>query len=193
MACLGKIQSLTGFGDESPSNLEVPVSYLDARSGGLGLGQLCVGQPELGFGGVMRPRYLVGPTLRSCVLRGQFRESVVLLLGKDQVRFAQLDGGLGLLDGFVDFIGGELQVIFCTCLLGPRSGKSLLGDINLQGHFLFELGQAGFLTLQLRFRQVEFASGLLHLISVVDRLDLRQYLALLHLVILFDQEPDNPA
>jgi hypothetical protein len=45
----------------------------------------------------------------------------------------------------------------------------------------------------LTFGEVEFASGLLHLVSVMNRLDLRQHLALLHPVILIDQETDNAA
>ena len=62
------------------------------------------------------------------------------------------------------------------------------GDVDLEGDFLSEFCQAGLLTFQLRLGEFEFASGLLHLVSVVDRFDLRQDLALLDFIILLDDE-----
>ena len=95
---------------------------------------------------------------------------------------------LRLLDRFGDFVLGEFQGIAGSLLLGRAPGKSLLGDIDLQGNLFLELGQPRFLPFQLRFGQFQFASRLLHLVAVVDRFDLRQYLPLLDLVILFDKE-----
>ena len=188
-----KVKGLAGLGDKRPGDFQVPVGDFDPGPGGLGLGQPCVGQPHLGLGRVIGSRHFLGFSRRRRVLRGEFREAVVLLLGEREVRLGNLDGCLRLLDGFVDFVGGEFQGIFRPCLLGPCPGKGLPGNVDLKGNFFLELGQACFLPFQLRLGKFELAARLLHLVSVVDRFDLRQHLALLDLVILFDKETDDAA
>ena len=133
VAGLGKVEGLGGLGDENSGNFQVPVGDFDPGPSRLGLGQLGVGQPRLGPGCVIGARHLLGFALRGRVLCGERRPPVVLLLGEHEVGLGDLDRGLGLVDGFVDFVGGELQGIFRPCLLGPGRGQGLLGNDRFAG------------------------------------------------------------
>src|SRR5258708_6780175 len=96
------------------------------------LGKTCIGKPHFGLGGVMRARHLLGFANRGRVLRGQFREAVVFLLGEREVRFGNFDRRLRLLDVFA-------------------------GDVDLQGDLVLELRQARFLPFEFRVGKLKFA------------------------------------
>ena len=191
IAGLGQVQGLGGLDDKNPGRFQVAFGDFDPCPSRLGLGQLGVGQPALGPGCVIGARHLVGFHFCGRVLSGQLRPPGVFLLGQHEVGLGDLNRGLGLLDGFVDFIGGQLQGIFRPRLLGLGRVQGLPGNIDLQGDLLLELGQSCFLPFQLGIGKIQLAARLLHLIAVMDRFNFDQDLALLHAIVFLDKEPND--
>ena len=100
VASVSKVKGFASLCNQRVGNLQVTLGDFDLGSGGLGLGQACIGQAQLGLGCVMPARHLLGSAQRRRVLGGEGRPAVVLLLGEREVRFGKFDGRLRFVDGF---------------------------------------------------------------------------------------------
>ena len=169
-----------------------PLGDLDPRPVGLGLGELRCGQFPVRLGRVAGPRHLLGtPQRHGLLLFAELVNRVYSCCARTRSAVGGFDAGLGLLDPFFDFVLGELQSLLCSGLVRLRGREAAAGDFDLDGDLQPEPREGGLLPPQFRLGRLHLAAGQLDLVSVGNRVDLRQDLSLLDPVVLLDQEADE--
>ena len=90
-----------------------------------------------------------------------------------------------------DLVTSELQGILGSCLVCPSRRETAAGDVDLNGNLQSQPGKGPLLPAQFRLGGGHLAPGDVGLSAVGHRVDLRQYLALLDVVVVLDREADE--